>query len=77
MVRGVLHPFSQSQSCPVHFTWSSTSCIGESLVVAPLVKQILTSMSSVVGEGSRTLNHGGELKVQQELVGPHRGSLRI
>ena len=28
-------------------------------------------MSSVVGEGSVTLNHGGELKVQQELVGPH------
>jgi len=28
-------------------------------------------MSSVVGEGSRTLNHGGEWKEQQVLVGPH------
>jgi len=42
--------------------------------------QILTSMWSVVGEDSVTLNHGGELKVQHELVGPHpcpshRGSL--
>ena len=33
--------------------------------------QILTSMSSVVGEDSCTLNHGGELNVQQELVEPH------
>ena len=28
-------------------------------------------MSSVVGEDSRTLNHSGELKVQQLLLGPH------
>ena len=55
------------------------SCIGESSYDVALA-QILTSMSSVVGEGSVTLNHGGELKVQQELVEPHpcpshRGSL--
>ena len=28
-------------------------------------------MLLVVGEDSRTSNHSGELKVQQELVGPH------
>ena len=32
-------------------------------------------MSSVVGEDSATLNHGGELKVQQELVGPQGTSI--
>ena len=46
-------------------------CIGVSSFAIPSLPQILTSMSSVVGEDSCTLNHGGELKVQQELVGPH------
>ena len=46
------------------------SCTGVSSFPIPPVPQILTSMSSVVGGDSRTLNHGGELKVQQELVGP-------
>jgi len=32
---------------------------------------ILTSISSLVALGSRTLNHGGELKEQQVLEGPH------
>ena len=45
------------------------SCIGVSSFRLSRKPQILTSMSSVVGEGSCTLNHGGELKVQQELVG--------
>ena len=47
------------------------SCIGVSSFAIASFPQILTSMSSVVGEDSCTLNHGGELKVQQELVGPH------
>ena len=46
-------------------------CIGESIYMVLCSSQILTSMLSGVGEGSCTLNHGGELKVQQELVGPH------
>ena len=54
-----------------YFTYSSISCIGVSSSPIPLVPQILTSMSSVVGGDSVTLNHGGELKVQQELLGPH------
>ena len=41
------------------------------MYIVPLSLQILTSMSSVVGEDSCTLNDGGELKVQQELVEPH------
>ena len=32
---------------------------------------ILTSISSAVGEGSCMLNHGGELKVQQEHTPVH------
>ena len=47
------------------------SCIGVSSLEIVKLLQILTSMPSVVGEGSRTLNHGGELKVQQELLRPH------
>ena len=45
------------------------SCIGVCSGASSV--QSLTSMLSVVGEGSVTLNHGGEFKVQQELVGPH------
>ena len=37
------------------------SCIGLFSLLIPSSAQILTSMSSLVGEGSVTLNHGGEL----------------